>query len=286
MAYQFLSRQIELPKAPEEISNRYTHDQWLMTDAERSALAALLSKLQPECAIEVGTYKGGSLGLLAKYCKKVYTLDIDPSFRDEHGHQYANVEFVVGDSRETLPQLIKKIENSGEKLGFVLIDADHSEQGVRADLNNVLEYTPVCPLYIVMHDSFNPGCRKGILTANWAENQYVHFVEADYVVGRFVTKEEGDGYCTMWCGFALAMLFPERRTRDLIIRQNESLMFNVAYWFSVHAYQKNWNPFYSVPRVFRGARKTARRFVTNTLKEYSPVLYTSLKNRRRSTNSR
>jgi hypothetical protein len=276
MAYQFLDRQLELPRSPEEISSRFTHDQWLMTDSERSALTALLRKLQPECAIEVGTYKGGSLGVLAKYCKKAYTLDVAPSFRDGHGHEYQNVEFITGDSRETLPQLIKKIENSGEKLGFVLIDADHSEQGVRADLNNVLKYTPACPLYIIMHDSFNPGCRKGILTADWSANQHVHLVEADYVVGRFMTKEE-DGFRTMWCGFALAALFPERRTGEPIIRQNESLMFNVAYWFSVHAYQKNWNPFYFVPRCLRTIKTTSRRFVTNILKDRSPELYASLK---------
>jgi len=51
-------------------------------------------------------------------------------------------------------------------LDFVLIDADHSSAGVQRDINNVLRYRPTRPLYIVMHDSFNPGAADVIMGEN------------------------------------------------------------------------------------------------------------------------
>lgn len=249
MAKQFLNRQAKLPRTSQEIGARFAPDGWLMTDAERSALNSLLSELRPDCAIEVGTYKGGSLEIFAKYCRKVYSIDIDPYFRDNHALEFPNVDFIVGNSQNTLPALIQTLQTSGEQLGVVLIDADHSEQGVRRDLNNILKYRPVCPLYVIMHDSFNPGCRKGILTANWAENPHVHLVETDYIMGRFMPKEEKGAFRSMWCGFGLAIMLPEERQERLIVRENESLMYKVAYWSSVHPYEKVWAWFRTVPSV-------------------------------------
>ena len=85
MAIQFLDRDVSLPTSISEIIYRFEHDQWMMTDAERVTLNTLLNKLRPECAIEIGTYKAGSLGILSKFCKKVYTIDIDKTCRDEYG---------------------------------------------------------------------------------------------------------------------------------------------------------------------------------------------------------
>ncbi len=95
-----------------------------MTDAERSALAALLSELRPEYAIEIGTYKAGSLGIISKFCKQVYSLDVDPSIRDTFAERFLGVQFLVGKSDETLPPLLEKIQHLNEPLSFVLIDGD------------------------------------------------------------------------------------------------------------------------------------------------------------------
>ena len=270
MSVQFLDRSVKLPTSSAEIRSRFDHDRWLMTDAERSALAALLSELRPECAIEIGTYKAGSLGIISRFCKQVYTLDIDPSFRDMYGERFPNVQFIVGKSDETLPPLLEKIQRLDEPLGFVLIDANHSEEGVRRDIENVLRYTPMRPLYIIMHDSFNPNCRRGMLMANWLSNPYVHMVEMDYVVGRFISKKEGDNYRGMWCGFALAILLPEPRDGNVLIHQNETLMFQTTYWHSIYPYKKVRNLL-----SMRKLRSNVGRF----LKHHFAVLYDCLKNR-------
>ena len=250
MGIQFLSRSLNLPKSAHEIESRFTHDMWLMTDAERSALAVLLSNLRPECAIEIGTYKAGSLGILSKYSNRVYSIDIDPSFRAEYCNIFPNVKFIVGNSQEVLPALLEDIQRNKEPLGFILVDGNHSGKGIRIDIENILRFSPSQPLIIIMHDSFNPECRKGILTANWSSNPYVQMLELDYVVGRFATKEESDNYRTMWCGFALAIMLPEQRVGDVFIHQNESLMFQTAYWRSVYPLQKIMN-FFSLSKFQR-----------------------------------
>lgn len=255
MGIQFLSRNISLPKSAEEIKSRFTHDMWIMTDAERSALSTLLSNLRPECALEIGTYKAGSLGILSKYSNRVYTIDIDPSFQSEYAEMFPNVDFIVGNSQDVLPGLLETIQRNGEPLSFVLIDGNHSEAGVRNDIESILKFSPSQPLFIIMHDSFNPECRKGILTANWRSNPYVHTLELDYVVGRFVTKEESDNYRTMWCGFALAIMLPEKRSGDLLIHQNESLMFQTAYWRSVYPLQR-------IRGLFSSFKSKARKRIT------------------------
>ena len=252
------------------------HDEWLMTDAERGTLHALLTTLKPQGAIEVGVYKAGSLAILSALCQKVYALDIDPACEAAYASRFPNVEFITGPSQDTLPKLIERMQASGEALDFVLIDADHSGEGVRRDINNVLRYRPHRPLYIVMHDSFNPGCRGGMKAADWSGNPYAHMVELDFVLGRFVTKEEGDGYRQMWCGFALGVLLPEKRMGDVIMRENESLTYRSALRHSAYRFHKWWNPFYSVPQAVYQARRTAAQI----LRKHAPQLFETLKARR------
>lgn len=278
MAFQHLDRSIHLPTSSHEIAQRLSgvHDQWLMTDAERATINSLLATLKPQVAIEVGVYRAGSLALLAAHCQKVYALDIDPYCAATYASRFPNVEFITGPSEETLPALIERIQAADEPLSFVLIDADHSEEGVRRDVENVLRYRPTQPLYMIMHDSFNPGCRRGMVRANWSANPYVHMVELDFVVGRFINKEEEDSYRQMWCGLGLGVLLPEKRTGDVILRENESLVYQTALRSSVYRFHKWWNPFYSIPE---GAYR-ARRLAGKVLRKHAPQLFATLKARR------
>ena len=50
--------------------------EWQMSRAEKYCLINLLQNINPSVAIEIGTYKGGSLQVLNKYAKEVYSLDI------------------------------------------------------------------------------------------------------------------------------------------------------------------------------------------------------------------
>ena len=112
--------------------------------------------------------------------------------------------------------------------------------------------------------------------ADWLSNPHAHMVELDFVVGRFVTQEEGDGYRQMWCGFGLGVLLPEKRVGDVILRENESLTYQTALRHSVYRFHKWWNPFYSIPQAVHGARRAAAQM----LHAHAPDLFNLLKARR------
>ena len=208
-----------------------------MSDAERCTIIMLLDKLRPECAIEVGTAGGGSLSMIARYAKKAYSLDIDPTCRERFHSRFPNVEFIVGDSKETLPRLLRTLEASNEKLAFVLIDGLHTSEGVKADIENLLAYKPTCPLYVALHDSFNPECRSGMAAADWASSPFVHHVELDFVGGQF-NRIETNGTREMWCGLALALMLPEPRQGELVVNEDERPMYDAVFGQSLHRTQR------------------------------------------------
>ena len=258
MAVQYVDRAIRLPTTPEEAGRCLTgeHDGWQMLDSERSTLSAMLASLKPRCAIEVGVYRAGSLGVLAAHCAKVYALDIDPGCAAANASRFPNVEFITGPSAQTLPALFERLQESGEPVEFVLIDADHTAAGVRGDVESVLRYRPTKrPLYVVMHDSFNPECRRGMKEAPWETNPHVLAVELDFVVGMLCGKDEPPGYeRAMWCGLGLAIFFPERRVGQLRIHEREAAHFQAALRHSRYWSEKWWNPRFSVPRAARRVR--------------------------------
>jgi hypothetical protein len=202
---------------------------WQMTRCEKYALASLVEAASASVAIEIGTYKGGSLQVISRRAEKVYSIDISPDCREILGDQFKNVEFFTGDSRRILPRLLKNIADTGEQLGFVLIDGDHTAEGVKADINAVLKFVPKRPLYIVFHDSFHPQCREGIIAADWGKCDYVHYVEIDFVPGvyhreAFDTAEPR----SMYGGLAVALMKPEKRIGEIVIHQSQQGLYEAV----------------------------------------------------------
>jgi hypothetical protein len=209
---------------------------WQMTQCERIALSSLVHRSKASVAIEVGTYKGGSLQVIAPKVDKVYSLDIDPQVQQSLRPIFSNVEFLVGNSAEILPNLVNAINQRREDLGFVLIDGDHTAEGVKRDINSVLQIKPLRSIFILMHDSFNPDCRQGILQANWQQCPWVHSVELDFVPGVFhaVAHDQASAR-SMWGGLAVALLLPEKRAVDLQINQCQKELFEIVFASSCHA---------------------------------------------------
>jgi hypothetical protein len=182
---------------------------WMMSPAEQAAMLFFLEHLRPKVAIEIGTRFGGSLQVLAKYCERVYSLDIDPEVPRRLEGRYSNVEYLIGPSDETLPPLIDRLQRDGAELSFALVDGDHSTNGVRKDIDNLLRFRPKSSFYIIMHDSFMPECRAGLKQANWAANPHIHAVELDFVSG---VINPAPKYRNTRCGgLALGILLPSPR---------------------------------------------------------------------------
>lgn len=191
---------------------------WHMTLAERSALLQVLSHIQPEVSIEIGTFRGGSLRPISTYSKRVYTFDIDPN-QHRMAPLFSNVEFITGDTRETLGPVIQALLNSNESLEFILVDGSHEEAGVKNDLIECLRYIPKKkPLVIVMHDSCNPIVRRGIVASPWEECPYVHALDLDFVPGMLYSR--ADIKNEIWGGLAVAILLPQVREGNVAVTAN------------------------------------------------------------------
>jgi hypothetical protein len=185
---------------------------------ERIALTGLLARLRPQRALEVGVFHGGSLSLIAQFCERVWALDIDPEVPHRF-HLPSNVDLRIGDPTDLLPNMLNELDAAGVALNFALIDADHSADGVRRDIETLIQRPtpPREPMFILMHDSGNAECRRGISNAGWAACPYVHHVELDFVPGQIIEHAIRDGRGEVWGGLALAYLSPQPRTGDLTV---------------------------------------------------------------------
>lgn len=228
---------------------------WQMTRCEKYAFNKILEHANPEIALEIGTYKGGSLQVIAKVAQKVFSLDINSKSQDALKPLFKNVEFLSGDSKTLLPTLLARLETDRAPLGFVFIDGDHSTEGVRADINAVLRFKPNRPIFVVFHDSFNPECRSGILTADWHGCPYVHYVEIDFIPGVFHFEAFDTAPArSMYGGLALALMLPEKRNFDLQIHESQRGLFEAVFKNSCHL-KSNEN---LIVRTKKILRRTAR----------------------------
>lgn len=210
----------------------YSGHPWQMHLSERAAFVQLLRDARPAVAIEIGVQHGGSLGVTAHHADKVFGLDLQCPKKAEFENTWNNCEIRVGDSRETLPTLLGELARQDARLGFVLVDGDHSEAGVRADLEALLDWSPPCPLWIVMHDSFNPSCRAAMRGADWERNPHVHYVNLDFVPGALLG--EPDRKDTMWGGLGVARLLPEPRVGPIEILARFEYHFQAVRRLSRH----------------------------------------------------
>lgn len=220
---------------------------WSMSRNERYCLIQLLQKIQPDVAIEIGTYNGGSLQVLSKFAKKVYAIDNDPSVKERLAPTFDNVEFLIGDSKTIIPKLIEDIQLRKEQLEFILIDGDHSAEGVYNDIKNILTYIPKTQTHILLHDSFNPECRKGMKRYKYAENKHVHYVELDYITGAY----HHDGlYREMWGGFAHIGLSAKERQHALQVHESQKKLYTTTYLHSIHFIKNSFRFLKPLKRFF------------------------------------
>lgn len=194
-------------------------ENWQMMPWERIALTGVLSRLRPRGGLEVGVYYGGSLTLTSQYAGRIIAIDIDPEVPDRFDVP-DNVDLRIGASTEEIPKALRDFREAGVPLEFVLIDADHSAEGVRRDLELVLSYEPDHPMIVMMHDSGNPDTRRGILSVDWNANPHMRFVDCDFVPGQIIEHAIHDGRGEVWGGLGLAYLDAGHRTGPVEIRQS------------------------------------------------------------------
>jgi hypothetical protein len=203
---------------------------WQMSRAEKYCLIGLMEQIRPEVAIEIGTYKGGSLQVIQHFAKEVYSIDISTAPKKFLEPKFPHVHFLVGEGDKLVHGLFSQTEQAGKQLGFILVDGDHTCEGVQRDLHAILSYPHKNPFVILLHDSFNPQCRKGIRTMPYQRYPAVESVELDYITGSFW---HNDTYREMWGGLAMIRVNPENQQPTEVMASQEQLFLR-AYWGSTH----------------------------------------------------
>ena len=173
--------------------------EWQMTWGERAALAGLLFALEPALSIELGTAQGGSLRRIAAHSDEVHSFDLMAPTSDllELDH----VQFHTGDSHQRLPELLRALAEAGRNVDFVLVDGDHTAEGVGQDVRDLLDSPATADTVILLHDTMNEQVRCGIERAGVPGFPKVAWFDLDAVPGHLFAEGELEGQ--MWGGFGI-----------------------------------------------------------------------------------
>jgi hypothetical protein len=159
-----------------------------MSFGERAALEGVLALTSPRLAIEIGTAEGGSLQRIAAHAAEVHSFDLVPPPAEVAG--LPNVTFHSGDSHQLLPEVLGQLSEAGRNVDFVLVDGDHSTEGVRRDLEDLLASPAIAETTILLHDTANEVVRAGIDSVPLDDYEKVSYAELDFVAGyMFKTPE-------------------------------------------------------------------------------------------------
>lgn len=136
-----------------------------MTRAERLLIYTLVFTLRPLRYLEIGTLKGGSALVVSAAMDalnsggKLVCVDPTPQIAPEHWTLLEQrTTLLTGYSPDILPHAQ---EAAGGPFDFVLIDGDHTYEGVLRDANGVLPHL-ANGAYLLFHDSLFADVARGL----------------------------------------------------------------------------------------------------------------------------
>jgi cephalosporin hydroxylase len=141
-------------------SNAWTQATWLGTQALKNPLdlwiyQEIMAETRPDHVVETGTYRGGSAHFLASICDllgagEVISIDIEPEREDYP--QHPRITYLGGRSStdaDVLADVRRRVEG---RRTLIVLDSDHSQKHVEAELD---AYAPLVPVgcYLIVEDS-------------------------------------------------------------------------------------------------------------------------------------
>lgn len=151
-------------------SDAWTRATWLGAQALKNPLdlwvyQEIMVETRPQLVVETGTYRGGSALFLASVCDllgegEVVSIDVEPERPDYPRHP--RLTYLAGRS-STDPEVVASVrERAAGKRTLVVLDSDHSQAHVEAELE---AYAPIVPVgcYLIVEDSNIGRIRKDLL---------------------------------------------------------------------------------------------------------------------------
>jgi cephalosporin hydroxylase len=151
-------------------SDAWTKARWLGAQALKNPLdlwiyQEIMADTRPELIVETGTWRGGSALYLASICDllgegEIVSIDIEP-LRDDYP-QHPRITYLAGRS-STDPDVLAEVgARAAGRRTLVVLDSDHSQAHVEAELD---AYAPLVPVgcYLIAEDSNIGRIRKDLL---------------------------------------------------------------------------------------------------------------------------
>ena len=152
------------------LSDAWTEATWLGAQALKNPLdlwvyQEIMFETRPELVVETGTYRGGSAAFLASMCDllgegEIVSIDIE-QVRDDYPN-HPRITYLGGRSSTDADVLAEVRARAEGKRTLVILDSDHSQRHVEAEL---AEYAGLVPVggYVIVEDSNIGQIRKDLL---------------------------------------------------------------------------------------------------------------------------
>ncbi len=173
---------------------------WQMSFGERAAVEGVLTRCQPALAIEIGTAEGACLRRIAAHAGEVHSFDLAPPALDPPD----NVTLHTGDSHQLLPAFLAQLAELGRTVDFVIVDGDHTAEGVRRDVEDLLDSSALARTVILIHDTANERVRRGLDAVRFTAWPKVAHVELDWIPGQLFAEPALRN--ELWYGLGLVAL--------------------------------------------------------------------------------
>jgi hypothetical protein len=107
-----------------------------------------------------------------------------------------------------LGQTLAEIARNDRRVDFALVDGDHSPEGVKRDIEDLLSADAVADTVILVHDTMNELVRSGLERVAYEDYPAVAYVELDFVAGHMF--REPSLRDELWGGLGLIVVESER----------------------------------------------------------------------------
>jgi Methyltransferase domain len=140
------------------------------------------ARLGPAYRSRSARLTGGSLRSIARYSGHVHSVDL--AVPPDDINELTNVTVHAGDSHVLLPEVLAEIARDGQNVDFVLVDGDHTAEGVERDTRDLLASAAVNTTVIVFHDTMNDDVRAGLAHIDIEAESKVTYYDPDFLGGR------------------------------------------------------------------------------------------------------